>query len=60
MVPPDRRATVPSSTRRSLMPVRCSTVPSELMIAVNPVGAACRTHRPLVIAASRDAAICWD
>jgi hypothetical protein len=41
------------------MPERSTTRPDGVMIALNPVGAACTSHRPVSIARRRDDAICW-
>ncbi len=58
-VRPSRNSMVSYSTLRSLTAVRCRTLPSESTIAVNPVGAACTTHRPFSIARSLLEATCW-
>ena len=59
MVSPSRRATTSCSTACSEILVRASTRPSGSTMALNPVGAAWSTHRPLSMARSRLDATCW-
>ena len=59
MVWPWRFWMVCCRTACSLMPVRWVTSPSGVTMAEKPVGAACRVHRPVSMARSRDEAICW-
>ena len=56
---PVRSTTTWETTRRSLIEVRPITTPDGVTNALNPVGAACTTHRPCSTARSREEATCW-
>jgi hypothetical protein len=56
---PARRWMVCWSTRCSLMLERSTMCPDGVITALNPVGAAWTTQRPVSIARRRDDAICW-
>src|SRR4029453_16919672 len=58
-VSPVRVSMVWRITARSLIEVRWRTSPSGVTKALNPVGAAWTTHRPVSSARTRELAPCW-